>query len=93
MFHLNINSDILILNQGFTETALADCDEALKLNPDYLKCLIRRADLRESADRLTEALEDYQKILKLDPGNPKARAACAVSPCHISCTNTSIRFY
>ncbi len=30
-------------------------------------------------DQLTEALDDYQTILKLDPGNAKARAACAVS--------------
>ncbi|VDM18552.1 unnamed protein product [Hydatigera taeniaeformis] len=65
---------------GSSDAALADCDEALKLNPDYLRCLIRRADFRESADRLTEALEDYQHVLKLDPSNAKARAACAILP-------------
>ncbi|VDK41958.1 unnamed protein product [Taenia asiatica] len=65
---------------GSPEAALADCDEALKLNPDYLRCLIRRADLKESADRLTEALEDYQHALKLDPSNAKARVACAILP-------------
>ncbi|EUB59233.1 Tetratricopeptide repeat protein 1 [Echinococcus granulosus] len=65
---------------GSPKAALTDCDEALKLNPDYLRCLIRRADLRESADRLTEALEDYQHVLQLDPSNAKARAACAILP-------------
>ncbi|KAL5109030.1 Tetratricopeptide repeat protein 1 [Taenia crassiceps] len=65
---------------GSPEAALADCDEALKLNPDYLRCLMRRADLRESADHLTEALEDYQHALQLDPSNAKARAACAILP-------------
>ncbi|CDS43230.1 Tetratricopeptide repeat protein 1 [Echinococcus multilocularis] len=65
---------------GSLKAALTDCDEALKLNPNYLRCLIRRADLRESADRLTEALEDYQHVLQLDPSNAKARAACAILP-------------
>ncbi|KAM7535877.1 hypothetical protein Aperf_G00000101086 [Anoplocephala perfoliata] len=65
---------------GFPELALSDCDEAIKLNPNYIRCLLRRAELRESADRLTEALEDYQLVLKLDPSIAKARAACAILP-------------
>ncbi|KAM3178350.1 hypothetical protein ACTXT7_002743 [Hymenolepis weldensis] len=65
---------------GYPETALADCDEAIKLIPNYIRCLLRRADLRENAERLTEALEDYQQVLKLDPSNAKARASCAILP-------------
>ncbi|VDD80984.1 unnamed protein product [Mesocestoides corti] len=65
---------------GNRDAALTDCDEALKLSPDYVRCLLRRADLRETVDRLTEALEDYQHILKLDPYNAKAHAACAILP-------------
>ncbi|KAA0183678.1 Tetratricopeptide repeat protein 1 [Fasciolopsis buskii] len=62
------------------ESALSDCDAALALQPDYLKCLMRRAALREEKDRLSDAFEDYQNILKLDPGNEKARWACATLP-------------
>lgn len=56
-----------------------DCNESLNLQPDYAKCLERRATLLESKDRLSDALEDYKKILQLDPSNQKARHACAVS--------------
>ncbi|BHF72658.1 Cytochrome c oxidase subunit 1 [Sparganum proliferum] len=73
------------------EAALLDCDEALKLEPDYMRCLIRRAELRESSDRLTEALEDYQHILKLDPGNAKARAACALLPDKITAQQEKLK--
>ncbi|TPP65136.1 Tetratricopeptide repeat protein 1 [Fasciola gigantica] len=62
------------------ESALTDCDSALTLQPNYLKCLMRRAALREEKERLSDALEDYQSILKLDPSNEKARWACAVAP-------------
>nr|CDS32422.1 Tetratricopeptide repeat protein 1 [Hymenolepis microstoma] len=65
---------------GYPEAALADCDKAIKLNPNYIRCLLRRADLRENAGHLTEALEDYQHILKLEPSNAKARASCAILP-------------
>ncbi|VDQ17365.1 unnamed protein product [Trichobilharzia regenti] len=56
-----------------------DCNESLNLQPDYVKCLERRATLLESKDRLTDALEDYEKLLRLDPNNQRARYACAVS--------------
>uniref|UniRef100_A0A0V0J3T9 Tetratricopeptide repeat protein 1 n=1 Tax=Schistocephalus solidus TaxID=70667 RepID=A0A0V0J3T9_SCHSO len=73
------------------EAALLDCDEAIKLEPDYMRCLIRRAELRESSDRLTEALEDYQHILQLDPGNAKARAACALLPDKITAQQEKLK--
>lgn len=63
-----------------SESALSDCDAALALQPNYLKCLMRRAALREEKDRLSDAFEDYQNILKLDPSNEKARWACATLP-------------
>ncbi|CAL8071196.1 unnamed protein product [Calicophoron daubneyi] len=65
---------------GAPESALSDCDVALQLQPTYLKCLQRRAALREENDRLTDALEDYQNLLKLDPGNEKARWAVMTLP-------------
>ncbi len=61
------------------EKALEDCDSALELHPTYVKCLQRRAEQRRAADRLQDALEDFQKLVDLDPNNGSARAACLVS--------------
>ncbi|GAA51016.1 tetratricopeptide repeat protein 1 [Clonorchis sinensis] len=66
--------------EGNIDAALSDCDQALMLQPDYVKCLERRAILREERDMLTDALHDYEKLLKLDPGNQKARWACMTLP-------------
>lgn len=38
-------------------------------------CSFRRAALYEETDKLDESLDDYKKILELDPGNHDARAA------------------
>ncbi|OON19994.1 tetratricopeptide repeat protein [Opisthorchis viverrini] len=65
---------------GNIDAALSDCDQALTLQPDYVKCLERRATLREERDMLTDALHDYEKLLQLDPGNQKARWACMTLP-------------
>ncbi|KAF7252152.1 hypothetical protein EG68_08973 [Paragonimus skrjabini miyazakii] len=65
---------------GAPDAALSDCDEALKLQPNYVRCLQRRAQIKEDMDRLSEALEDYQNLLKLDPGNERARWACMTLP-------------
>lgn len=55
------------------------CALAINLNPDYLRALLRRAELYEKTDKLEEALEDYKKILERDPGHTNARQACMVS--------------
>jgi len=60
------------------EDAIADCTKALEFNPDYLKALLRRAELYEKTDKLDEALEDYTKALERDCSLQVARAACMV---------------
>lgn len=52
---------------------------AIELNPDYVRALLRRAELYEQTDKLDEALEDYKKVLELDPNQASARQACMVS--------------
>ena len=64
--------------QDQKSSAIEDCTKALELNPGYLKCLLRRAELYEKTDKLDEALGDYQKILEMDPGVHTAREACMV---------------
>ena len=39
---------------------------------------MRRAKVYEQLDKLDEALEDYKKIVELDPTASDARRACAV---------------
>lgn len=52
---------------------------AIELNPDYVRALLRRAELYEQTEKLDEALEDYKKVLDLDPNQASAREACMVS--------------
>ncbi len=52
---------------------------AIELNPNYVRAILRRAELYERTDKLDEALEDYKTVLEKDPGIPAAREACMVS--------------
>ena len=69
---------------GKHDEVIKDCTSALKIDPDYSKCLLRRAQVRyllfvtfsstssqsyETEKKVCEAFDDYQKILKLDPSN------------------------
>ena len=67
-----------MLQEEFEE-AIRDCSKAIDLNPEYMRALMRRAELYERTEKLDEALTDYQKILELDPSQHQARAACIVS--------------
>lgn len=59
---------------------------AIELDPDYLRALLRRAELYEKTDKLDEALEDYKKVLDQDPNQITARQACMVSPLRLHLT-------
>ena len=63
------------------EDAIVDCTKALEFNPDYMKALLRRAQLYEKTDKLDEALEDFTKALERDSSLHVARAACMVQYC------------
>lgn len=73
------------------ESAIADCSEAIKLNPTYLKAIMRRAELYEKTDKLDEALEDYKKTLELDPSQHVARFACMRLPDQIKERNEKLK--
>ena len=59
--------------------AITDCTKALNLNPVYIKCLLRRAELYEKTDKLDEALADYKKVYELDPSIHMAASSGLVS--------------
>uniref|UniRef100_A0A182P8P7 Uncharacterized protein n=1 Tax=Anopheles epiroticus TaxID=199890 RepID=A0A182P8P7_9DIPT len=73
------------------QSALEDCTKALEYNPQYLKALLRRANLFEETDKLDESLEDYRKVLELDPGNGEARAAQVRLPPKIAERNERLK--
>lgn len=52
--------------------AEADCTAAIALDGKYTKAWMRRATARAGLKRLEEALQDYKKVLQLDPGNKVA---------------------
>ncbi|XP_035267261.1 tetratricopeptide repeat protein 1 isoform X2 [Anguilla anguilla] len=73
------------------EKAIADCTKAIELNPDYVRAILRRAELYEKTDKLDEALEDYKSILEKDPGVHQAREACMRLPRQIQERNEKLK--
>ncbi|KAL7033350.1 hypothetical protein ACKWTF_007553 [Chironomus riparius] len=55
--------------------AIDDCTKALEYNPKYVKVLLRRAVLYEEISMFDESLDDFKKVLEIDPGNIDARSA------------------
>lgn len=55
------------------EAAVQSCTKSIELDPNYLKPYLRRAESYKHIDKLEDALQDYQKILELDPSNALAR--------------------
>ncbi|XP_044271614.1 tetratricopeptide repeat protein 1 [Tribolium madens] len=81
---LKYNSDraILYANRAASKinierkaSAIDDCTKAISLNDKYVRAYLRRAKLYEETDKFDESLEDFKKILELDPGNKEALSA------------------
>lgn len=53
--------------------AESDCNLAIALDGKYIKAYIRRAAARAALNKHQDALEDYEVVLKLDPGNSEAQ--------------------
>lgn len=73
------------------ELAIKDCTKAVELNPQYLKALLRRAELNEKTEKLEDALKDYQKVLEMDPSQHSAREACLRLPDQINERNEKLK--
>lgn len=67
------------LFQEHSETAIEDCSKAIELEPNYVKALLRRAQLYEFTEKLDESLADFKKILEIDPSHAESISACQVS--------------
>ena len=60
------------------ESALRNCDESLAINPNALTTRFLRAQILFQLQRHEEALEDFDKVLELDPLNETALQAAGV---------------
>ncbi|KAF7649432.1 hypothetical protein LDENG_00141490 [Lucifuga dentata] len=79
------------LRLDLKDQALSDCCRAIDLNPDYVRALLRRAELYEQMEKMDEALEDYRKVLELDPDQTRARQACMRLPQQIQERNERLK--
>ncbi|XP_051754222.1 tetratricopeptide repeat protein 1-like [Ctenopharyngodon idella] len=78
-------------HQDKKDNAISDCSKAIELNPNYIRAILRRAELYEKTDKLDEALEDYKTVLEKDPGIPAAREACMRLPRQIEERNEKLK--
>lgn len=76
---------------GRNKSAIEDCTRAIELNDKYLKAYLRRATLYEETDKLDESLEDYKKILELDPRHKDALQAQVRLPPKINERNEKLK--
>ncbi|OCT86274.1 tetratricopeptide repeat protein 1 [Xenopus laevis] len=79
------------MKQDMNDFALKDCSKAIELNPDYIRALLRRAELFEKTDKLDEALADYKSVLEKDPSAYPAREACMRLPRQIDERNEKMK--
>ncbi|XP_010175156.1 RNA polymerase II-associated protein 3-like, partial [Antrostomus carolinensis] len=54
------------------EEAENDCTQALLLDASYSKAFARRGAARVALGKLKEAMQDFEAVLKLEPGNKQA---------------------
>ena len=60
------------------EETIADCTEAIRLDPDSPRLYLERAGARANLDRFEEAIADYDRVIRLDPDS----AAAYLGRCH-----------
>ena len=52
---------------------MSDCDEALKLDKDYLKAFLRRGRSYMEMEKYDEAIRDFEQINKMERGKIKVQ--------------------
>ncbi|XP_011638959.1 LOW QUALITY PROTEIN: dnaJ homolog subfamily C member 7 [Pogonomyrmex barbatus] len=63
---LHFNKATAAAKLGKLNESVAECTEALKLNENYLKALIKRASIYMELEEYEEAVRDLEKACKLD---------------------------
>lgn len=74
---LHSNRSAALIHCQRLEEALEDSNAAIDLNQNYVKAILRRAQIyRQMNDKLDECLKDYEKVVQLDPKCAEAVVAC-----------------
>ncbi|XP_054159686.1 tetratricopeptide repeat protein 1-like [Oppia nitens] len=70
------NRSAALLHCDRRQEALDDCTAAIDLNNNYIKPLLRRAQIyRQMSDKLDDSLKDYQRVFELNPKCTEAMVA------------------
>lgn len=72
-----LNRAMAYIKLGKFIDAERDCTIALSLSPNNVKALYRRATAEVGANKLDQAVEDYERVLRLHPSNAEAKAGLA----------------
>ncbi|ESL10954.1 serine/threonine protein phosphatase type 5 [Trypanosoma rangeli SC58] len=67
------NRALVYLKTELAGAALADADEALMLDPGYVKAYYRKASAHLQIGKHKEALKDFRKVVQLIPGDKDAQ--------------------
>lgn len=75
---LHANKAAALIKLAMVEEAIKDCDKAVTLDPLYVRAWARRASAHQQKEQLEEALDDWKKVLELEPGHGEAKEAIKV---------------
>ncbi|XP_040571764.1 uncharacterized protein [Lepeophtheirus salmonis] len=70
---LAANRGMALLKLNREKEAEKDCTLAIMLDPNYAKAYIRRAYARSGLKRYSDAINDYEKVLQIEPKNKMAK--------------------
>ncbi|XP_011686175.1 PREDICTED: dnaJ homolog subfamily C member 7 [Wasmannia auropunctata] len=70
---LHFNKATAAAKLGKLNESVAECTEALKLNENYLKALLKRASIYMELEEFEEAVRDLEKASKMDKTNRETK--------------------
>lgn len=66
---------------GKSKAALPDLERVIELKPDFLQARIHRGNVLLKQGRRTEAKEEFEELLKINPSNEEATRKASPAVC------------